>query len=633
MSRLRYAPLSEFRRVRDLAMAPADQAALFATLARLDTLYMIKKAGSGHLGTSFSSLDIVSWLFLNELRRGPDAEDIYFSSKGHDVPALYTVLMGMELLDFDLLHRLRRIDGLPGHPDVSVPHMVTNTGSLGMGISKAKGMVKANRLLGRQGHIYVLMGDGELQEGQVWESLGSAANQGIGEITAIVDHNKVQSDTLVANTSDLGDLEAKFSAFGWHVARCDGNDTGAIEATLRSLDAIRDVPKVIIADTVKGSGVSFMEHTAMSEGEWMYRFHSGAPSDDDYQRALDELTADTDERLAAAGAGPVQLDDVETTAAAAPDGVQRLVPAYSQALIAQAERNDRIVALDGDLVLDTGLIPFAERFPDRFFECGIAEQDMVSQAGGMALRGLLPVVHSFACFLSTRPNEHIYNNATERTKVMYVGALAGIVPGGPGHSHQSVRDVAALGAMPGMVLVEPGNEDEVGLAVEYLLGQTSESSYLRLASVPVPVPYSLPAGYRFQEGRGAVLTEGADAILFGYGPVLLTEAFKAASMLAERGVGLQVVDLPWLNRVDEAWLAESVAGKRWVFTLDDQYLTGGQGEMVLSRLATLDLPEHPRAAMLGVRDIPACGTNDEVLQAHRLDATSLAEDISAAMGG
>src|SRR5207248_1035420 len=159
-------------------------------LARVNALYMIAAAGSGHIGSSFSAMDIVSWLYLNELRR-PDANtsaafgDLYFSSKGHDVPGLYAVLIGLGDLDFDLLHQLRRLGGLPGHPDVSTSGVVTNTGSLGMGVSKAKGMVEANRLLGRDQRIFVLTGDGELQEGQFWESLGTAAIRRMGEIVVI----------------------------------------------------------------------------------------------------------------------------------------------------------------------------------------------------------------------------------------------------------------------------------------------------------------------------------------------------------------------------------------------------------------------------------------------------------------
>src|SRR3712207_513506 len=185
---------------------------------------------------------------------------------------------------------------------------------------------------------------------------------------------------------------------------------------------------------------------------------------------------------------------------------------------------------------------------------------MVSQASGLALRGMLPVVHSFACFLSTRPNEQIYNQTTERTKVVYVGSLAGIVPGGPGHSHQSVRDISALGAMPGMVLVEPSCEAETKLAVDYALGRADGSVYLRLVSIPCRVPYALPADYRFEEGTGVALTEGDDAVLIGYGPVLLPEAVEAARLLRERGIGLQVVNLPWLNRVDREWLHQTIDG-------------------------------------------------------------------------
>ena len=187
---LRFVPVSEFARVVTANADPVSKAAAFAALARINTLYMIAGAWSGHIGTSFSSLEIMSWLFLNELRdldKGADACDVFFSSKGHDAPALYSVLLGLGLLSADKLHQLRRIGGLPGHPHVETPYIQANTGSLGMGISKAKGMALANRMAHRERRIFVLTGDGELQEGQFWESLGSAANLRLGEIVAIVD--------------------------------------------------------------------------------------------------------------------------------------------------------------------------------------------------------------------------------------------------------------------------------------------------------------------------------------------------------------------------------------------------------------------------------------------------------------
>ena len=632
MTGLFYAPYHQFERISSLVVDPATRASLFSALCRINTLYMIKRAGSGHVGTSFSSLDIVSWLYLNEIKPldtvdDNTAADIYFSSKGHDPPALYSVLIGLGLLDFDLIHRLRRLGGLPGHPDVALPYMHANTGSLGMGISKAKGIALANRLLDNSSQIYLLTGDGELQEGQIWESLQSAVKHELGEITVIVDHNKIQSDIHVSDTSDLGDLEAKFGAFGWYVSRCDGHDFRALEAELARSKRVTDRPKVIIADTIKGKGVSFMEHTAMKPGE-LYCFHSGAPDDGSYQSAAKELIAKANALLAESGEAVLQVEAVEAPERTLPKAPEQLVAAYSKALVNQAERNTGIVALDADLVLDCGLLPFKDRFPDRYFECGIAEQDMVSQAGGMALRGLLPVVHSFACFLATRPNEQIYTNATERTKIIYVASLAGLVPGGTGHSHQSVRDISALGAVPELILIEPSNEAEVEMALDFCVDQTPESCYLRLVPLPVEIPYALPRDYRLELGRGVQLVDGHDAVLFSYGPIMLTQAFEASRLLAAQGVGLRVVNLPWLNRLDSAWLKSSVQGQRWVFTLDDHYVVGGQGDMVLSRLAELDFVSRPHARKLGVLGIPECGANEEVLQAHHLDAQSLCETIA-----
>ena len=210
---LSFVPRDVFRAVRSGVGDPIARAELVSDLCRINTLFMIMQAGSGHIGSSFSSTDIITWLWTENLHDpNGDSEDadVYFSSKGHDVPALYSLLIGIEKLGFDLLPKLRQLNGLPGHPDVGTPFIAANTGSLGMGISKAYGMARANRYTGRSGRIVVMTGDGELQEGQIWESLQPVANEGLADITVIVDHNKFQSDTAVAAVSDLGDLEAKF---------------------------------------------------------------------------------------------------------------------------------------------------------------------------------------------------------------------------------------------------------------------------------------------------------------------------------------------------------------------------------------------------------------------------------------
>jgi transketolase len=623
---LRYVPKAELDRIRTLNGDRQERAAAFADACRLNVLYMVQRVGSGHLGTTFSSLDIVSWLHLEVLREG----DRYFSSKGHDAPGLYAVLTALGRLDFEQVHQLRRLNGLPGHPDVAAtPEVVTSTGSLGMGVSKARGFVLADRLSGRSSRVYVLTGDGELQEGQFWESLGPTANRGLHEITVIVDRNQVQSDTWVDKVSDIGDLEAKGRAFGWAVASCDGHDLHSLASTLESLEH-EQRPKLVIARTRKGGGASLMEpetHLPRTETA-LYDYHVGALSPEEYERAFEEVRERLNERLTRLGSAPVELVDAEPPEhiSAAAEHRQRLVAAYGDELSKQAEREPRLVALDADLRKDTGLVEFRERFPDRFFECGIAEQDMVSQAGAMALAGLLPAVHSFACFISTRPNEQIYNNATEGTKVIYAGSLAGLVPGGPGHSHQSVRDISALGAVPGMALIEPCSEYECRSAVDWAVNRAPGAVYIRLVSVAWALGFEPPAVGELVPGRGTVLRPGRDLVFVAAGPVMVAGAWRAAGVLAEYGVEAGVVSMPWLRAVDGSWVAD-VADNAPIVTLDNHYLTGGLGDAVLAALAADAPGAAARLHKIGVDEVPKSGENNEVLRAHRLDGDSIAERV------
>jgi len=625
---LTFVPLAAIRRVRAEVTDRIARAEILADVCRVNTLYMIMNAGSGHIGSSFSSTDIITWLWTEELTEansGAPNADTYFSSKGHDAPALYSLLIALEKLDFDLLHRLRRLGGLPGHPDVETPFIATNTGSLGMGISKAYGMARARRSTGRRGRIVVMTGDGELQEGQIWESLQPVANDELGEITVIVDHNKYQSDSTVAAVSDLGPIEDKFRAFGWEVRRLDGHDLRALSKAFRELGAIGDRPKVIIADTIKGRGVSFMEGVA--RGDQTYHFHAGAPSLQHYVAATRELVARVNERLAALGLAPLTLADAPLPARIVPSHPERLVVAYGDELLQMARDRKEIVVLDADLLSDCGIEAFKTELPERFLECGIAEQHMVSAAGGLALEGMLPVVHSFACFLSTRANEQIYNNATEKTKIIYTATLAGVVPGGPGHSHQSVRDISAVGSVPGLTAIEPCSEREARLAIRWAVERNPAITYLRFVNVPLDLPYTMPPSYALEVGRGVTLRGGSDVALVGYGPVLMTNAWRAADDLAAGGISAAVIDLPWLNRIDDEWVRCVLGRFPLIVTLDNHYVTLGQGVMIAAALARAGV--RADVLSLGLTDVPACGTNAEVLAHHGLDAASIARSCSA----
>ncbi len=623
---LSYVSRDVFRAVREGVGDPLARARLVADLCRINTLFMIMQAGSGHIGSSFSSTDIITWLwteYLHDPNGDSDDADVYFSSKGHDAPALYSLLIATEKLGFDLLPQLRRLNGLPGHPDVSTPFIATNTGSLGMGISKAYGMARANRYTGRAGRIVVMTGDGELQEGQIWESLQPVANEGLAEITVIVDHNKLQSDSAVAAVSDLGPLEEKFRAFGWEVRRGDGHDFAVLRDTLAHFATVTDKPKVLIADTIKGKGVSFMEGLAC--GDQTYHFHAGAPSLKDYVAATREMIARVNETLAGLGLPPAVLSSAPLPVRVSPTRPEKIVLAYGDELLEMARHRPEIVVMDADLLSDCGIEAFKAELPERFIECGIAEMHMVSAAGGMALRGMLPVVHSFACFLSTRANEQIYNNATEKKKIIYTATLAGLVPGGPGHSHQSVRDISAIGAVPGLVAFEPCSEREARLAIRWAVEQNPDSTYLRFVNVPLDLPYVMPADYVLQVGRGVTLKAGTDVALIGYGPVLLTNAWRAAEELAAQGISAAVIDLPWLNRIDDGWVRDTLDGFTEIVTLDNHYLEFGQGVLVGAALARTGVRAGVTA--IGLTEIPACGTNLEVLAYHGLDAASIARTV------
>ena len=631
---IRLIPHSAFARVHAADLPAQERLTLLAAMCRFNCLSAVKRAGSGHLGSSFSAMDLVVWLYfdrMNTLALGPDHpdRDIYFSSKGHDVPGQYSVLFAGGVLREDQLLRLRRLGGLDGHPDVGTAGIEANTGSLGMGISKGRGLARAKRARGAGGQVYVLLGDGELQEGQNYEALLTTAHQGAPGLTVIVDQNRYQTDMAVAEITSLGDLEAKFRAFGWAVARCDGHSFTSIEGAFTALAGEVGRPRIVIAETIKGRGISFMESpTTPPPGGYFYRWHSGAPDHESFCRGSEELLARVTDGFHAAGLGTPEVKAVEDLAPAPATAPKEFVAdAYGEALIALGARRPDLVVLDGDLAADCRVRAFGEAYPDRFIENGIAEQDMVSLAGGLARGGLLPVVNSFASFLASRANEQIYNNASERSKIIYVCHFGGLIPAGPGKSHQSLRDIALFSALPQATILVPCNREETAQALEYLVEQAPEVGVLRLSIGPSPRRISLPADYRLTEGRGAVLAPGADAILLAYGPVMLHEALLASELLSRQGFGLSVVNHPWPNRVDPVWLSALVRPYQAVYVLEDHHPRGALGDRVLDALAgTGDLAGRA-FRKFAVEGFPACGTPAEVLAYHRLDGASLAEAV------
>ncbi|MBP7461712.1 MAG: 1-deoxy-D-xylulose-5-phosphate synthase [Candidatus Delongbacteria bacterium] len=634
MNRIMIIPVAEFERIQRASINPYERFFILADMCRANTLSTVKLAGSGHLGSSFSSLDIVTLLYYSEMNtvklgiHHPD-RDVFFSSKGHDVPGLYSVLFSLGILPKEKFIRLRRIEGTCGHPDVSHPGIEANSGSLGMGLSKAKGMALGKQLSGRGGRIFVMTGDGELQEGQIYEALQTIVHQRITNLCVIVDHNKVQSDQMVSNIIDLGDLESKFRSFGWHVSRCNGHDFQQLENILMGFNTIIDKPKILIADTIKGRGISFMEHpTAMSCNNGLYRWHSGAPDDESYIKGYNEIIDRINHHLENFNISVLKFEDIDTENKSRSTVTSEYVAdAFGQALADIAEKRTDLVVLDADLAADCRLRRFQEMYPDRFIENGIAEQDMVSMAGGLALQGYLPIVNSFAAFLTSRANEQIYNNVCEHTKIIYVSHYSGLIPAGPGQSHQSIRDISLLGSLPGFTIIQPCNSEETRLALHYCINQAPGNCVIRLIIGPSPRHIQLPDNYVLVPGQGTVLNEGSDAVLFAYGPVMLNEALSAAEIIKNEGIGLKIVNMPWLNKIDQEWLINMVEGCRTISVLEDHSSVGGLGDFLLSKLVEWNLLKNKRFKTFGIMDFPAWGTPNEVLGYHHLDGKSLANKL------
>jgi transketolase len=270
----------------------ADEAQLreIARQVRLDIVEMLFRAGSGHLGGSLSATDILVALFFGVMRLNPQDpcwldRDRFILSKGHAAPALYAILARLGYFPREKLLTLRQFGSiLQGHPDSGcTPGVEIPTGSLGQGLSIANGLALAARLNGQRHRVYALLGDGEIQEGQIWEAAMTAAHYGLDNLTAILDRNRLQIDGRTADVMSVEPLAQKWEAFGWHTLQVDGHRMAEILAALETCRGVSGRPSMIIAQTVKGKGVSLFEDKA--------KYHGVAPSPEEYQQALKELGA------------------------------------------------------------------------------------------------------------------------------------------------------------------------------------------------------------------------------------------------------------------------------------------------------------------------------------------------------
>ena len=597
-----------------------------AEMLRIHSINMTSASASGHPTTCMSAAEIMSVLFFDEMRydpRDPDslANDEFVLSKGHAAPVLYAAYAEAGTIPVAELQELRNFDSrLEGHPIPGrAPGVRVATGSLGQGLAAAIGMALAINHDGGGQRVYALLGDGEMAEGSVWEAMNLAPHLGVSNLCAILDMNRLgQSDPTLFGWDGAG-YAAKAAAFGWDVHECDGHDVAALQAGLAAARAA-DRPSFIVARTVKGKGVSFLEdHEAM---------HGKAVPDDQQAAALAEVEA----RIAAAGKpdGVASGGAPATAASAAPERAPLALTtsyekgakiatrkAYGAALAKLGAADPDMFVLDADVKNSTFTDAFFGAFPERSVECYIAEQNMIGIATGLQARGKRAFAATFAAFLS-RAYDQVRMAAHSHANLKLAGSHTGVSIGEDGASQMGLEDVSMLRAVLGSAVLCPAD----GVAAEKLTCLAANHdgvSYLRTARPDVAVIYGNDEP--FELGGSKVLRSSlADRVTLVAAGVTLHEALAAADLLAAEAIAARVIDCYSIKPLDEATLRQAAADTEAIVTAEDHYPEGGLGEAVAAAVSGAGAPVHMQA----VRRTPHSGKGAELLAEQGLDAAGIA---------
>lgn len=593
---------------------PTILAARANALRRRD-LQMLNRAGLGHTGGDFSAADILTTLYLAVLNVDPawpdrPDRDRFILSKGHASGMLYNVLAEVGFFPPEELAAFAQPGSrLNGHPsNVKLPGVETSTGPLGHGLPVAVGAALGAKMDAASWRTFVLTGDGELQEGSNWEAAMAAGHFRLDNLCWIVDRNGLQQGAATEQTIRLEPLADKMRAFGWAVREVDGHDHAALLAAFRALPFEPGKPSGIIARTHKGKGVSFMEDRA----EWHH--HHRRLSEAEMAAALAELGGG--ERMAGSwkleAGGEEQGAEVkrqESNVSTQQGDVthhvsritsSRITPnlpdldlrlpssgdcrdAFAAALEALARADRRVVAVCNDSVSSSKLGGFARSFPDRLVNVGIAEQNMVGVAAGLANAGKLPFVCAASCFLTGRALEQIKADlAYSAADVKLCGMSSGVAYGELGATHHSIEDLAWTRAIADMTVIAPADLNETAQAVLAAAAHRGPV-FLRLSRMPVPAVHG--ADYRFEIGRAARLRDGQDVTLIAAG-VMVGRALAAADLLAQDGVSARVLNMATVRPIDRDAIIAAARETRGIVTVEEHTTFGGLGSAVAEVVVT-----------------------------------------------
>ena len=600
-----------------------DELTDLAVLLRRDVLQMTTQAGSGHPTSCLSCAEIMSVLFFWEMTydmdnpHDPD-NDEFILSKGHAAPILYAALARAGCTEADVM--TLRTFGSPfeGHPMPGMLNWVkVATGSLGQGLSVGVGMALAAQMQMRKYRTYVLLGDSEVAEGSVYEALQLAVHYNLDNLCAIIDVNRLGQSGETMLGHNIESYRNRFASFGSKVISVDGHNIPQLISALSEAQKIKKKPTVIVAQTLKGKGVSFLED---KEG-----WHGKALGDEQLEKALKEMPDLPIPRIPikkpAKTTFPIKKSN---TAIEVKYKKGEMVPtrqAYGSALVKLCQKNNLIVATDGEVKNST----FAEKLfkanPQRFVEAYIAEQNMVSMALGMSVKGFNVFASSFAAFLS-RAHDQIRMAALSEASLTLVGSHAGVSIGEDGPSQMGLEDIALFRSLPGSIVLYPSDAVSTEKLVE-LASNTKGLKYIRNSRPKTPVIYGNDEHFPIGEFKVLRKSDRDQAVVIGAG-ITLHESLEAHKELKNQGIPVAVVDCYCIKPFNAENLLELVkkCGNKLV-VVEDHYLEGGIGEMISKALTNSPVAIE----CLAVKKIPHSGKSGELLKDQSIDKSAIVRAI------
>ncbi|MGB7844450.1 MAG: transketolase [Candidatus Acidiferrum sp.] len=645
-----------------------DQLKAAAAEMRAMNIVSIFAAGSGHPGGTLSIMDIAAALYLNVLNHDPSNpnwpdRDRVFWSAGHKAPALYVALGRAGYFPLDDVVLLRQLGAnFEGHPNwLKVPGVEISSGSLGQGLGAAVGSALAVKLRGANCRVYVIMGDGEQQEGSVWEAAMSAGHYKLDNLCAIVDVNRLQIDGWVKDVMSVEPLVEKYSAFGWNVIEVDGHDMPRILDAFTRAHQQTSRPTVILARTIKGNGVSFMEN----EASW----HGTAPKKEQFEKALSELLTPDFPRARVDALLQRAATSAREAARNAKDGIPKFAHdfwwnsresmkvemdptrmGFGRGLECAGE-DPRVVTLHADISGSIRITDFEAKHPerkDRVFSVGIAEQNMMSVAAGLAREGLIPVTGTYGVFASGRAWDQIRTTICySNLNVKIAGAHGGISVGPDGATHQALEEIALTSVLPNMNVVVPCDSLETQRATQHSLLSLQGPCYLRFAREATPVVTTADTPYEFGvanvirfRGEQPKFLDAFDTILgpryhnereqlalIACGP-MVPEAMRAAWLLkVEYGIETRVVNVHTVKPLDIETIVRAAEETRVVITAEE-HQTGGFGNIIAGAIMRhrANFRQPLQLNMVGVEDrFGLSGNPWELLQHFGLTAEHIAK--------